>query len=107
MDSENKLIIGDELLDYMDQLMSVAEILAGAATKVETLKATMSGTAAYEGQASEELTLFGESLYAQLIKLSQLYTKAAQYAQATYISFDDSDIAWSKMIEFLTVRGGK
>ncbi len=87
------LIIGVELLDYMNELTDVAAEIIKAQEIASEIKRILGDEDTYEGEAREPLMVFVTGLEQHLERLFMLYQKAASYANHTYESMYQSDAA--------------
>lgn len=83
------LIVGEEVLDYALKLFQAAQLLNEAQVTASGLGGKIS--AAYEGEALEEMTQFAGSLSAHIGKLMQFYMKGGQYAAAAFENMMEND----------------
>ncbi len=81
---ENEIGIGEEVLDYISELMMIQEELQEAELYAISCKSNVMGAEGYQGEAKEELELFFNSLESHLQRMIFLYQASSSYIKNAY-----------------------
>lgn len=95
---DDKIEVGNELLDYMLELSEVGKELERANSHLKRITEFLSQEDTYQGKATEKINQYHGSLLAHVNKLQLFYQKAAQYVFHTYETMYQNDEVFAAWI---------